>query len=115
MSPLLQIGPKLSKIVDLAVVRNPETFIFATHRLPAGFRQINDRQSPVAEAKRPFGVNAFSIRTAMDQKGTHPPQQLLIDWSLRQEVISAADSAHERPYFLSYLIGNTSHESLKQI
>jgi hypothetical protein len=99
MSPQLQIGPKLSEIINFSVVCNPETFILGTHGLPAGFRQINDCQSPVAKAKRPFRVNAISIRTAMDQKGTHPPHELLIDWSLRQEVKSAADSAHEEPYF----------------
>ena len=45
-----KLGPQLAKVVDLAVVAQYIARIGRNHRLMAGRRKVNDRQSPVAEA-----------------------------------------------------------------
>ena len=69
-----QLAAEFCKVVYLAVVGNPDIAISARHRLMAGRREIDDRQSGMGKAGPAVGPHAFVIGPAMPQRLDHPPQ-----------------------------------------
>ena len=54
----LELAPELDVVVDLAIERDPEVALLQAHRLFAGRRGVDDRESGVGEAELAVHVNA---------------------------------------------------------
>jgi len=56
--------------------------------------QVEDRETPVAQARRPFQVHAFVIGAPVGQRARHPPDQGVVGQRRSVEVQRTCDSAH---------------------
>ncbi len=70
----IELLPNFREVVDLAVIRDPDSPIRARHRLVSGRREIDDRQPRVSDPGSAIGPNAFIIRPAMPQGRDHRPK-----------------------------------------
>src|SRR5450756_2075611 len=70
----LQFAPNVEVIIDLPVEGNGETPALAPHRLRAGFREIEDRQTAVTEsyAGSRVGPDAAGIGAPVPEGVCHP-------------------------------------------
>ncbi len=66
----LEFQPQLRRVVDLAVVRNPDCPVLARHRLLAQRRQVDDRQSAMPEPE----ARASEIATHASDGVPQPPR-----------------------------------------
>ncbi len=71
----LELRSELPKVVDLAVEDEYEALVPRVHRLRAGIRQIQNRETAVSEAdpRSRIGPYALSVRSAVGQLACHPP------------------------------------------
>ena len=67
----LQVLPDLAEIVDFAVEHDGQPAVGGPHRLAPGGREVDDRQSPVAEPDRPLAVQTLVVRSAMNKCISH--------------------------------------------
>src|SRR5882724_885889 len=69
----LESRPQSGEIIDLAIERHHEIFIFRQHRLVAGVGQINDRKAAMTESDAALAVEpyALAVRPAMIERRCH--------------------------------------------
>ena len=84
------------EIVDHAVEDDRNGAVLVVHRLLPG-AWIDDRQPAVAERHPWFLMEAVTIRPAMRNRRSHPPQQSTIHRPLSGQIEDTRDSAHARP------------------
>jgi hypothetical protein len=87
---------KIAIVVDLSVEDDVESPILVGDGLMAAV-EIDDRQPANAETDRSVDVIADVVRSAVDDRRTHSPNGLGIDWTLSLGVDDAADSTHQKP------------------
>src|SRR5262245_58945116 len=60
-------------VVNLAVVADPDRLVLVRHRLAGGWRQVDDREAPMAEAAAPRRIDprAGAVRTAVAHRVAH--------------------------------------------
>ncbi len=70
----LELRPQLRVIVDFSIVGDDKAAIARVHWLVAHFRQIDDRQPPVAKADARGHIEPDSavVRAAVRDRGNHP-------------------------------------------
>ena len=90
-----QVASDVAMVVDLAVVSQPEPSVLVRHRLVAGRRQVDDRETSVAERNSRVDVPPFVIRPAMTKNGRHAID-CLRPGRLRALAYNSADAAHVR-------------------
>src|SRR5581483_9504186 len=113
----LKLAPQLGRVVDLAVVRDPQQPILGPHRLPPERREVHDREPAMPESNReliPIGTDGLrqgsddgdrfflrakreenvplAIRPAMRLDAGHRLEQTKVHGSGRREY--AGDAAH---------------------
>src|SRR5215831_19636312 len=77
-----ELPPNLREIVDFAIVAYPDRPVRACHRLMAGGRRVDDRQTRMGEPGLSVGPNAFIVRPPMPHRRDHLPQ-LRLDFAPR--------------------------------
>src|SRR5512146_2242813 len=93
MAARLQFAPQLFKIVDFAVEHHPYGFCLIRHGLVSA-AEIDDRETPEAEAERTGQEKAFVVRPSMDQRSGHSLGIVKPDRSMILKIILAANPAH---------------------
>src|SRR5262249_24525698 len=73
----LELAPQFEKIIDFAVVTDPNASVGAAHGLVRGSRQVDDGKPRVREAAHAVVPDAFVVRTAMPHRADHAPQPAL--------------------------------------
>ena len=93
MTEVLELGPKISEIVNLAVECEPDRAVFIGHRLPARFGKIDDGEAPVSETRGTVKVGAGAVRPSMGQHVGHRRQR--VETGRRPvEIEDAGNAAH---------------------
>src|SRR6185437_6935086 len=88
---------ELRKIVDLAIEADTDRAVFVEQRLAAQGREVDDRQTPVAEPDARRDVEAGIIRPAVMQRVGHAREQRRVDRSCRDGIEYAGNAAHRCP------------------
>jgi hypothetical protein len=72
-SRCLELRPKLSSVINLAIIRNNEAAAGGTHRLRPGRRKFNNRKAAMAEREpsASIGEDCAVVWTAMTQCVSH--------------------------------------------
>ena len=102
---LAQIGVQFAKIVDLAIEDHPTRAVLVAHRLMAGRRQIDDRQSPKCQPRRPKNLDTLVVWAAVADRIGHAAQHVAIGLAPGIAMHDAADSTHR------YEINQSNSES----
>ena len=89
----LQLGDQRLIVVDLAIEDDDDIAILVVDRLLAG-REIDDRETSVAERHPRLEMLAIAIRAAMRLRIVHPPQQGPVGFASTAQVDKSSDSAH---------------------
>ena len=93
MAALFQFRAKFGKIVDLAVVNDPRAAVFVENGLvPA--RQIDDAETPHTQPGTIRDIDAFVVRSPMDDSIAHLAHQGFGDVALPGCAHYSGDSAH---------------------
>src|SRR5438067_9029396 len=93
MAQRLELDLQLLKVIDLAVISDDQVGGLVSHRLPAGRREVDDRQATMAEAHRSIGVDPVAVGAPMSDNIRHRLEQAGRH-RLALQVINARDSAH---------------------
>ncbi len=88
-----ELGDQLLEVVDLAVEDDDDGAVLVVERLLAG-REIDDRESPMAEADSRFDVQPAPVRAAMVLGLVHAIEKRAVDLALAGEIEDADDAAH---------------------
>ena len=91
-----EFGAQLLEIVDLAVVSDDKAAIGGNHRLMAGRREIDNRQTPMGQCDARFSIapDPLIIRTAIGEAVRHRhcvPLELI---ARTRQVENACNAAH---------------------
>ena len=66
-----QFDPQLSKIINFAIISDPDRPIFIAHRLFACGREVDDAQPPMTQAESPLyrlaDLFALSVRSPVPE------------------------------------------------
>ncbi len=89
----LQLGANVLEVVDLPVEHHPDRSVFVRQRLVACL-QVDDAETPVAEAQAAVHVKAVRVRPAMGQHVGHRAERPRVDASALIEQKGSCDSAH---------------------
>src|SRR5581483_7629216 len=93
MAAGFQVRTKLLEIVDLAVVDDPNGFIFVEDGLvPAG--QIDDAQTAHAQSNAGLYEDPFIIRTPVHNGLTHPVNRGGVHHSVRMSLHHSGNATH---------------------
>ena len=65
-----EFAPQLEKIVDFTVENDPDAFVFVVNRLVAAGK-VDDTEPAHAQAGWALGVNAFIVRTTVNDSLAH--------------------------------------------
>ncbi len=84
----LQARPQFRVVVDLAVEGDPDRTVLVRQRLPAGFAQVEDAQTPVPQGDSRGHVRSLRVRAAVHEGRLHDLDQLLVG------PIETGDSTH---------------------
>src|SRR5438552_9166745 len=97
MATLLQAGAQLSVVVDLAVENQPDAIRATMHRLVAGFREIDDRQTAKPETAATLVKDQLTsvIRSTVYHHIAHSLDQRALDAACRRSVLpDSTDATH---------------------
>ncbi len=95
MTMRFELAHQLLEIVDLAVVSDRDSVVFVEQGLrPA--RQVDDRQSAVAQADSRLHMQPAAIGPAVSENVSHPPQQSAIDFALFAAVKNSGYPAQDQ-------------------
>jgi hypothetical protein len=90
----LEPGPRLGRVVDLAVADGDDAAVLVRERLVASF-EIDDREAPAAEPDPGRGVDALSVRPAVDESPQHARDDVACDRLLGISRRVSGDAAHQ--------------------
>ena len=96
MTTLRQPLGEAGVIVALAIVGDPHRPVLAAHRLMAGGRQVDDRQSAMAKSDIAAQHMAAVIRPSMRDQLRHPFEEARIRARPRIELEDSGDAAHQQ-------------------
>jgi hypothetical protein len=88
-----ELDAQLGEVVDLPVIDRDRIRPPSRHRLVSGHGDVDDGQTPAAEADGAVGVLAGIVRPAMHERGGHAADALR-RYRLAVEVRRSRDSAH---------------------
>jgi hypothetical protein len=94
MPRLLEYGPQVRVVEDLAVIGDPQTAVLVRHRLLAR-SQIHDTEPPMAERSPVVLIEAGIVGPAVADNVRHPLDQGPIRFR-RPDGYKTSDSAHGR-------------------
>jgi hypothetical protein len=93
MTRRLELGPKLTVVVDLAVVDDHHRPVLVRDRLLAAV-EIDDAEPPIGETERPVDVKAVVIGAAVPNRLGHVGEHAGFDRVVRPVPEDPADPAH---------------------
>src|SRR5437016_3557138 len=94
MSARAQSIGKECIIITFTVISDPNRLVLIAHRLMPRRREIDDRQTPMAESNVPSNDMTAVIGTAMRNQRRHTLKQLAVGVSRPIEVENSRNSAH---------------------
>src|SRR2546426_5986833 len=93
MAALFQFRAQFRKVVDLAVVNDPGAAVLVENGLvPA--RQIDDAETPHTQPGAVRDVDAFLVRSAMDDRVAHLAHESFGDVALPRRAHYSGDTTH---------------------
>src|SRR5271167_4971411 len=93
MTLLLELTAEFAEVVDLSVEDDPHRAIFVEYRL-ASARQVNDAQAAHAEAGALLDEHTFIVGPAMDERLTHPANDVVVNPAVIACADDSCNSAH---------------------
>jgi hypothetical protein len=90
-----QVGAELGVVVDLAVDDDRDAAVLVGHRLPAGVRQVDDREAPVGQRDGAAREEAVPIGAAVDHGRGEPLGRARRGRRVRARRQRPRDAAHQ--------------------